>query len=74
MGATLASKIRPIWGLTDEGEIRGVWRNCGLPNFYYMMGMFFLQDLKRRNAHLFPRHIGNLALSRFHSAHIALRK
>jgi len=38
MGGDLISKIQPMWGLTDEGEISGVWRNCGIPNFYSMLG------------------------------------
>ncbi|KAF8523192.1 hypothetical protein JB92DRAFT_2705437 [Gautieria morchelliformis] len=38
MGETLVSRLSPIWGLTNEGEIRGVWTVCGVPNFYYMMG------------------------------------
>ena len=35
-------KFSHIWGLDNEGEINGVWRDCGLPNFYYMMGRSFL--------------------------------
>ena len=27
----------PIWGL-DKGEVRGAWRELGVPNLYYMMG------------------------------------
>ena len=42
MGEDLVSKVPQIWGLNDEGEINGVWRDCGLPNFYYMMGRSFL--------------------------------
>ena len=40
MGEAVTSKISPIWGLTDEGELRGVWKDCGVPNFYYMLGIF----------------------------------
>ena len=41
MGEALTSKISPIWGLTDEGELSGVWKDNGVPNFYYMLGIFF---------------------------------
>ncbi|KAF8510816.1 hypothetical protein BU17DRAFT_55151 [Hysterangium stoloniferum] len=49
----LVSKIGPIWGLNEEGELNGLFRNCGVPNLYFMMG--------------------NLAICRFNSTHIALQ-
>lgn len=38
VGPEEGKKIVPIWGLNDEGEIRGAWREIGLPNMWYMMG------------------------------------
>ncbi|GJJ14649.1 hypothetical protein Clacol_008915 [Clathrus columnatus] len=49
----LVDKMKPIWGLTDEGEIQGIWTESGVSNVYFMLG--------------------NLALCRFHSTHIALQ-
>ncbi|GJJ14647.1 hypothetical protein Clacol_008913 [Clathrus columnatus] len=49
----LVDKMKPVWGLTDEGEIRGVYTECGLPNVYVLMG--------------------NFALGRLHSPHVALQ-
>ncbi|KAK7032645.1 hypothetical protein VNI00_012910 [Paramarasmius palmivorus] len=52
-GEELGKKVKPIWGLNEEGEINGLWRDLGVPGLWYMMG--------------------NLALARFHSKHIALQ-
>uniref|UniRef100_A0A0W0FNY1 Flavin-containing monooxygenase n=1 Tax=Moniliophthora roreri TaxID=221103 RepID=A0A0W0FNY1_MONRR len=52
-GDEVCDKLRPVWGLNEEGEINGIWRNIGHPGLWYMMG--------------------NLALARFHSKHIALQ-
>ena len=37
-GADVASRIKPIWGLSEEGELRTAWRDSGVPNFWFMMG------------------------------------
>ncbi|EKM60234.1 uncharacterized protein PHACADRAFT_82482 [Phanerochaete carnosa HHB-10118-sp] len=35
-------KIPPIWGLNEEGELKGPWRELeGLPKMWLMMGNFF---------------------------------
>ncbi|CCM06537.1 uncharacterized protein FIBRA_08811 [Fibroporia radiculosa] len=34
----IASKMSPIWKLTPEGELRGVWRWLGVPNLWVGMG------------------------------------
>ncbi|KAJ7159293.1 hypothetical protein C8R43DRAFT_882040 [Mycena crocata] len=52
-GDEIGDKVKPIWGLDAEGEIRGTWRDLGVPGLWYMMG--------------------NLALCRFHSKHVALQ-
>lgn len=38
-GSEIASRVKPIWGLNEEGEIRGIWRDRGVPNLWYMLGM-----------------------------------
>ncbi|TFL05208.1 hypothetical protein BDV98DRAFT_542839 [Pterulicium gracile] len=52
-GPEVAAKMGKIWGLDEEGEICGAWRDTGVPGMWYMMG--------------------NLALARFHSKHVALQ-
>ncbi|KAJ6515648.1 hypothetical protein C8R45DRAFT_957213 [Mycena sanguinolenta] len=37
-GDELADKCKPIWGLDEEGEINGCWRDLGIPGLWYMMG------------------------------------
>ncbi|KIM76995.1 hypothetical protein PILCRDRAFT_796588 [Piloderma croceum F 1598] len=34
----LKGKCKPIWGLDDESEIRGLWRDMGIPHLWSMMG------------------------------------
>ncbi|PSS35578.1 hypothetical protein PHLCEN_2v1455 [Hermanssonia centrifuga] len=38
VGEELGKKLKPIWGLDEEGELRSVWRDSGLPNLWVMMG------------------------------------
>ncbi|CCL99946.1 uncharacterized protein FIBRA_01971 [Fibroporia radiculosa] len=38
VGPEVASKMSPLWNLTPEGELRGVWRWLGVPNLWYTMG------------------------------------
>ncbi|KAJ6600169.1 hypothetical protein B0H10DRAFT_2230969 [Mycena sp. CBHHK59/15] len=52
-GDEVGDKCKQIWGLDEEGEINGAWRDLGVPGLWYM--------------------IGNLALCRFHSKHVALQ-
>ncbi|KAF7355516.1 hypothetical protein MSAN_01468600 [Mycena sanguinolenta] len=37
-GDTLTDKCKVIWGLDEEGEINGCWRDLGIPGLWYMMG------------------------------------
>ncbi|PCH39755.1 FAD/NAD(P)-binding domain-containing protein [Wolfiporia cocos MD-104 SS10] len=37
-GDAVAEACNPIWGLDQEGEIQGVWRDLGVPGLWYMMG------------------------------------
>lgn len=59
--ADLHDKIRPMWGFDDEGELNGVAREIGDPRKggNAVAGLWCM--------------MGNLALCRFHSKHLALR-
>lgn len=37
-GDEVGHRIPALWGLNDEGELRGVWREIGTPGLWYMMG------------------------------------
>ncbi|CCM05743.1 uncharacterized protein FIBRA_07975 [Fibroporia radiculosa] len=37
----VGDKMSPIWRLTPEGEVRGVWRWLGVQNLWLVMGAFF---------------------------------
>jgi len=39
-GDEVADKCKAIWGLDEEGELNGVWRDLGVPGLWYMMGEF----------------------------------
>jgi hypothetical protein len=38
IGGDWAEKFNPVWGLDEEGEIRGVCRESGIPNFFFLVG------------------------------------
>ena len=74
-GDELVNRCKPIWGLNNEGEINGVWRDLGIPNMWYIMGLFsssFYFGVKMMINTCFLT--GNFALCRFHTSHVALRK
>jgi hypothetical protein len=72
LGPEAGARLKPIWGLDAEGEIKGAWRDIGLPRLWCMIGkpFSFFQRGKNDDAQF---NIGNFALCRFHSTHIALR-
>lgn len=37
-GDKVASKLKPVWNLDDEGEIKAIWRPSGHENFWFMGG------------------------------------
>ncbi|KAI0770914.1 FAD/NAD-P-binding domain-containing protein [Trametes elegans] len=37
-GEEVASRVKPVWNLNDEGELRTAWRDTGVSNFWFMMG------------------------------------
>lgn len=42
LGEDEASRCGPVWGLDDEGEVRGVWRPTGHPGLWFMGGNLHL--------------------------------
>ncbi|KAH8092245.1 hypothetical protein BXZ70DRAFT_465945 [Cristinia sonorae] len=40
VGDAVADKMPKIWGLNDEGELNGVWRELGTDGLWYMIGNF----------------------------------
>ena len=38
LGEDVAARVKPMWGVDEEGEQRNVWRDTGVPNFWFMMG------------------------------------
>lgn len=38
LGDEVADQIKPVWGLDDEGELRGIWRASGHPGLWFMGG------------------------------------
>ncbi|KAJ7090179.1 hypothetical protein C8R44DRAFT_818281 [Mycena epipterygia] len=37
-GDEIGTQCKKIWGLNDEGEINGAWRDLGVPGLWYMIG------------------------------------
>ena len=37
-GNEVADKIKPLWGLNEEGEINGCYRDLGYQGLWYIMG------------------------------------
>ncbi|KAH7888534.1 FAD/NAD(P)-binding domain-containing protein [Phlebopus sp. FC_14] len=57
--SSLHGGIQPIWGLDKEGEINSAWREIGGRSEKSLAGLWCM--------------MGNLALCRFHSKHVALQ-
>lgn len=41
-GKEVTSKLKTIWGLNEEGEIRSAWRDTGVEGLYVMMGEWII--------------------------------
>jgi len=39
-GDKVADNCKEIWGLNEEGELNGCWRDLGFHGLWYMMGLF----------------------------------
>lgn len=37
-GDDVASRCTPIWGLDEEGELNGCWKEFGVPRLWYISG------------------------------------
>ncbi|OCF30846.1 flavin-containing monooxygenase [Kwoniella heveanensis CBS 569] len=38
LGDEIANRVKPIWGMDEEGELNSAWKDCGVPNFWIMVG------------------------------------
>jgi hypothetical protein len=77
--------LRPVWGLDDEFEIRGAWRDSGHPGLFFMLvrlsdlGMMIstssseFMGVLELNFFVATHEKGNLALCRFHSKQLAIQ-
>jgi hypothetical protein len=41
-GDDVADKVKDVWGMDEEGELRTMWRRSGHPRFWFMGGNFAL--------------------------------
>jgi len=41
-GDEVVEKIRPAWGVVEEGEVSGVWADSGIEGLYQMMGECYI--------------------------------
>lgn len=48
LGAAEADRCDPVWGLNDDGEMRGVWRPTGHPGLWFQGGPFHIARLYSR--------------------------
>ncbi|CAN6674824.1 hypothetical protein TRVA0_067S00254 [Trichomonascus vanleenenianus] len=48
LGPKHAVNLKKIWGLDAEGEINGLYRDCGIPKCYYMSGAIALARAQSR--------------------------
>lgn len=38
-GDEVVGRMRPVWGLDEEGEVQGLWRRSGVPGLWIHMGV-----------------------------------
>ncbi|KAG9309314.1 hypothetical protein JVU11DRAFT_10802 [Chiua virens] len=48
-GQQVADNVNPVWGLTEEGEVNGVWRDCGHENLWFGIGNLGLSRFHSRH-------------------------
>jgi hypothetical protein len=70
----IKDKIKPIWGLDKDGEIRSVWRDSGVENMWIMMGKRYRCVDWGKIYLLMAYYSGNLGTARYYSRHLALRE
>jgi putative flavoprotein involved in K+ transport len=49
LGDAVAERCGPVWGLDEEGELRGVWRRSGHPGLWFMAGNLALSRMYSRH-------------------------
>lgn len=52
-GAQVADKVKPVWGYTEEGEVSGIWRDCGHDGLWFGIGTSSHCDIVYPDSHLF---------------------
>ncbi|KAI9571544.1 hypothetical protein HD554DRAFT_2016499, partial [Boletus coccyginus] len=45
----VADKVNQVWGWTDEGEVNGIWRNCGHEGLWFGIGNLGLSRFHSRH-------------------------
>jgi len=73
-GDEVASKVNAVWGMDEEGQLQGVWRNCGHDGLWFAIGMCACSCCGRFGSLFCLWRTGDFALSRFHSIHLAMRE
>ena len=48
LGTGVADRCDPVWGLDQEGEIRGIWRPTGHPGLWFMGGPLYIARFHSR--------------------------
>jgi putative flavoprotein involved in K+ transport len=48
LGDEAADRCAPVWGLDEEGEIRGIWRPTGHPGLWFMGGPLYIARFHSR--------------------------
>ena|SRR5882757_2636125 len=63
-GDEVASKVGPVWGMDNEGQLQGVWRHCGHDGLWFAMGMcmFLLWAFRLTVFSVVDRSYGAIAL------------
>ncbi|KAJ7771529.1 hypothetical protein B0H16DRAFT_1409934 [Mycena metata] len=42
LGDEIMDRVGPVWGLDDEGELRGCYRPTGQPGLWFAAGEFYI--------------------------------
>lgn len=45
-GPGVASKVGKIWGMDDDGQMRGAWRDCGHEGLWFGIGKYCSHAVK----------------------------
>nr|GAT42717.1 flavin-containing monooxygenase [Mycena chlorophos] len=51
-GPAVGDRCKPIWGLDEEGELQGVWRDLGMRGLWYMFGNYALSRFHSKHVAL----------------------